>query len=142
MNACETEREVDKTIEPAEAANDNGGRLPAHAQHVDQVLAQHETDPTRGLTGGQARDRLEAHGPNRLDEPPPSPWWRRLTRQFRDLVIMVLLAAAVISAITGDLIDAAAILAIVVINGLLGFFQEERAGRALASLRKLAAPHA
>jgi Ca2+-transporting ATPase len=55
---------------------------------------------------------------------------------------MVLFAAAVISAITGDLIDAAAILAIVVINGLLGFFQEERAGRALASLRKMSAPHA
>jgi Ca2+-transporting ATPase len=109
---------------------------------VHEVLAQHDTHPTRGLTGEQARDRLEALGPNRLDEPPPSPWWRRLVRQFRDLVILVLIAAAIVSALTGDFIDAAAILAIVVINGLLGFFQEERAGRALASLRKMAAPQA
>ena len=73
---------------------------------------------------------------------PPAPWWRRLGGQFKDLVIWILIAAAVISGVAGETVDAVVILAIVVLNGLLGFLQEERAGRALAALRQMAAPRA
>ena len=81
-------------------------------------------------------------GPNRLEEAPPIPWWRRLLGQFQDLVIWILIAAAVISGLMGDLTDSVAIMAIVVLNGLIGFFQQERAEQAIAALHKLSAPGA
>src|SRR5689334_2497602 len=94
------------------AGNGSGGRRPAHAQHVDEVIAAYHTHPTRGLTRAQARDLLERHGANRLPETPPAPWWSRFFRQFRDLVVLMLIAAAVVSAAVGDWLDAGAILAI------------------------------
>src|SRR5690606_36554276 len=81
-------------------------------------------------------------GPNTLVEAAREAWWQRLARQFADLLIWILIGAALISAALGEWIDAIAILAIVVLNGLLGFLQEGRTQQALASLRKLSSPHA
>jgi Ca2+-transporting ATPase len=98
------------------------------------------TDARTGLTGAQVEAARSRWGPNRLREPPAEPAWRRLARQFRELVIWILIVAAGISLLLGDVLDAAAIMAIVLFNGLLGFVQEERAARALQSLRGLTAP--
>src|SRR5687767_11070761 len=101
-----------------------------HAVGVEEVTAKLRTHPHHGLDHAKAAELIEQHGYNELAEKPPEPWWKRLARQFNDLTIWVLLGAAVLSLIFGDLVDALAILGIVVLNGLLGFFQEERAGRA------------
>ena len=113
-----------------------------HALTIEKVLQAYGTHPSLGLSEAEVSQRRDRHGYNVLAEEPPPPWWLRLAHQFRGLVILVLLAAGIISGISGDWIDAAAIFAIVILNGLLGFLQEERAGRALAALRKLSAPQA
>lgn len=105
------------------------------SSEVKQLLS-HE----HGLTSSEAAGRLQSMGPNALVEPPAVPAWRKLLGQFSELVVLVLIAAATISALMSEWIDTVAILAIVVLNGLLGFFQEQKAERAMAALRKLTVP--
>ncbi|MBL8793026.1 MAG: cation-translocating P-type ATPase [Planctomycetia bacterium] len=112
----------------------------APAQSAESLLTALETDRARGLTAAQVRERQVRYGPNELPEAPPEPRWRHFLRQFEQLVIGILIAAAVIAGLLGEWIDTLAILAIVLLNGILGFLQEARAERALAALRKLSAP--
>lgn len=90
----------------------------------------------------EAARRLEKFGPNELKEAPPTTFWQMLWEQFNNFVVILLIVAAVISALLGDYFEAAAIMAIVILNAALGVFQERRAEQALAALRKLAAPEA
>ncbi len=113
-----------------------------HSWQISAAAAALEADPERGLSEAEAIRRRGIHGPNELEQAPEEPTWRRFLRQFNELVIWVLLIAAIVSALLGEWPDALAILAIVVLNALLGFFQEERAERALAALQKLSAPAA
>ena len=113
-----------------------------HALSVADIASRLATDPGRGLAAAEADRRLATHGPNALREARSEPWWRRFLRQFRELVIGLLLVAAGIAAAMGDLADAAAILAIVLVNAVIGFVQEQRAVQALAALERLAAPGA
>jgi Ca2+-transporting ATPase len=101
-----------------------------------------DTDAEVGLSSATAQERLNRYGRNELAEVPREPWWRRLARQFADLLIWILIAAAVISGVLGEWLDAGAILAIVFLNGVLSFVQEGRAEQALAALRKLSSPQA
>lgn len=100
------------------------------------------TDFEIGLSAAQIIAAREQYGPNKLTEEPPAPIWRRFLAQFNDLVIWVLIAAALISGVMGEWADALAIFSIVVMNGMLGFYQEEKAERALAALQKLSSPMA
>src|SRR5688500_5834226 len=109
------------------------GLVAAHALPAEAGVAKLSTDAGAGLTTAAAAERLARFGKNELAQAPPEPWWRRLGRQFTDLLIWILIAAAMISGILGEWVDAAAILAIVVLNGLLGFVQEGRAEQALAA---------
>jgi Ca2+-transporting ATPase len=113
-----------------------------HAAAADEVAAMLGSDANAGLTSGAAAERLAQFGRNELAQAPPEMWWKRLARQFADLLIWILIAAAIISGLLGEWLDAVAILAIVVLNGILGFVQEGRAEQALAALRKLSTPHA
>src|SRR3954453_10250992 len=106
-----------------------------HALPVDAVLGALGVEAERGLDEPRAAALLEQHGPNRLVEPPPIPSWRRFLDQFRALVIWILIVASIIAGALGEWSDTLAIMAIVLLNGLLGFLQEERAGKALAALR-------
>ncbi|WHZ16371.1 MAG: cation-translocating P-type ATPase [Nitrospira sp.] len=97
---------------------------------------------SEGLTQSEALRRLAAHGSNELPEaPPPSPW-NIFQAQFTSLIVWVLIGAAVISGLLGEWIDTGAILAIVLLNALLGFLQEYRAEQSLAALKTLAVTHA
>ena len=116
-----------------------GEAAPPHALPIDDVLRALDS-AKQGLGDGQVRARRERYGSNELAEASPVPVWRRFARQFSELVIWILIAAAVISALVGERLDAVVILAIVVLNGVLGFLQEEKASRALAALRKLSTP--
>src|SRR5262245_2968616 len=76
-----------------------------------------------GLTAAEARERLTRNGFNELAKEAPPPVWRRFLRQFQDLMVWLLLAAAVCAGLLGEWTDAAAILAIVVLNAAIGFLQ-------------------
>ena len=96
-------------------------------------------DPNVGLSTDEARRRAAVCGANEIPEPPRRPPWRMLVEQFTDFMIVVLIAAAVISGVIGDAEDTVAIVVIVLLNGIIGFTQEYRAERAIAALKLLAA---
>ena len=95
-----------------------------------------------GLTTGEAKRRLGYFGPNQLKEAPRPTFLQMLWEQLNNFVVILLIIASVISALLGDYVEAAAIMAIVVLNAVLGIVQERRAEEALAALKKLAAPDA
>ena len=113
-----------------------------HAASMAEIVGRLATDPLRGLSADEAARRLALDGPNALEEPPPDPRWRIFLAQFRELVIWILVAAAVIAGAMGDWADTAAIVAIVLVNAVIGFLQEDRAQRALVALRRMSAPMA
>ena len=87
-------------------------------------------------------DVLQTYGYNELSEKQDTSCWRRFAAQFQDFMVLVLLCATLISAFLGEYVDAITILAIVMINALLGFIQENRAERSIKALKKLSAPNA
>jgi P-type Ca2+ transporter type 2C len=113
-----------------------------HALGVQEALETLQVDGQAGLTAAQAKHRLDEYGPNELTEKPPPTFLERLWNQLTDFVVIILLVAAIVSALLGDYIEAAAIMAIVVLNSAIGVIQESKAEEALAALKKMAAPDA
>ncbi len=111
-----------------------------HALAVSEVAERLSSDPELGLSTAEAEVRLAANGPNRLDEKPKTPAWRLFVSQYNDFMIYVLLFAVGISAFEGQVPESIAILAILLLNGVLGFVQEYRAEKALDALKQLSAP--
>lgn len=128
--------------EPLEKTGTVSDKSDWHALPADDVLRRLETDADVGLTEERIRTVRDKSGYNELREAPPVPAWKKFIQQFNELVIWILIVAAIISGVSHDWPDAIAILAIVFLNGTLGFLQEERAAKALDSLRKLSAPTA
>ncbi|MFV0316022.1 MAG: cation-translocating P-type ATPase [Microthrixaceae bacterium] len=95
------------------------------------------TDPERGLGAHGVERILSALGHNELAKAEPTPAWKRLVNQFNDVLTYVLLGAAVVSAAVGDLKDPIVILVVLVINGIFGFIQENRADEAMAALSEM-----
>lgn len=95
-----------------------------------------------GLSTAEAENNLERFGPNALTGEKKEPAWLLLVRQFTSLLIIILFAAAVIAALMGDVVEAIAIIVIVILAGVTGFIQEFQAGKAIESLKKMAAPQA
>ncbi len=93
-----------------------------------------------GLSRDEALRRLQEYGPNELAEAGSKSPWRILAQQFTSILIIILIIAAIASAVLGDYADAIVIMAIVILNGLLGFRQEYKAEKTMNALRKLAAP--
>ncbi|GEA15066.1 ATPase [Moorella sp. E308F] len=108
----------------------------------DEALQVLQSDGQRGLAGAEARRRLEEAGPNQLKAKPKVPPYIIFLNQFQDFMVLVLLAATAVSAFLGEIADAITIVAIVVINAILGFIQEYRAERSLEALKEMAAPEA
>ena len=113
-----------------------------HAMDAAAVVAQVATDPQRGLSEDEARGRLIRYGPNRLAERPPPHPLLRLARQFHHLLIYVLLGAAGVTALLGEWVDSGVIVAVVMLNAVVGFIQEGKAERSLQAIRHLLAPRA
>lgn len=113
--------------------------LPWHSQAVDEVLAG--TLPDSGLSWPDAAARLERYGPNELVERGTRKPWQILWEQLTAVMVLILLAASVLSFFMGKYLEASAILAIVVLFVTLGFIQEYRAEKAIAALKKLAVPN-
>lgn len=120
-----------------------------YRQAASEVLAGLGTDAQRGLPAEEARRRLSRHGRNELAGEKPVPAWRKFLAQFQDTLVILLLAAALISATLWLLerdaalpYEAMAILAVVLLNALMGYFQQARAERAVAALRQMSAAQA
>jgi Ca2+-transporting ATPase len=111
---------------------------PWHALSVSEAIDQLGVDPAVGLDSSEVAHRRERFGPNVLDEPPKRPAWLKLLDQFRNFLIIILILAAVVAvAVSGDLKTPIVILIVVVLNAVLGFVQENRAERSLDALRTM-----
>ncbi len=113
-----------------------------HALSSSEVASILKVNREEGLSNPEAASRLEEWGRNELKEAPPTSIWVKIYEQFANFVVILLVVAAVISAIFSDWVEAAAIMTIVVLNAGLGVIQESRAEEALAALKKMAAPDA
>ena len=123
--------------EPVETGAPGQGNQPEnpwHAQPTSDVLAALKTGPD-GLTAQEAEARKQRFGPNRLAAARKRSEILRFLAQFNNLLIYVLLAAAVLAVLIGHLVDAAVVLAVVLLNAIIGYVQEGRAEQALEAIR-------
>ncbi|MBR3247324.1 MAG: cation-translocating P-type ATPase [Clostridiales bacterium] len=115
---------------------------------AEQVAKEIDTDLVKGLTSNEASLRYAKNGPNSLGEEKKVPLWKRFLQQFADAMVFILIAAAVLSGYMAyksgggieEWIDVFVILAIVILNAVLGVYQEGKADQALAALKKMSSP--
>ncbi len=117
-------------------------KINAHAWTIEQTARELGTDLTKGLTSAEAQARLAKYGPNELKEKPRPGFFALLLDQFKDFLIIILIASAVLSIFLNEWIDAIVILAIVALNSIIGVVQESKAEASLAALKKMSAPNA
>ena len=113
-----------------------------HKQKSEEVLKNLGTCREKGLTDLEAKERLERYGPNELKEKPKEGFLSKLIDQFSDFLVLILIAAALFSILIGEIRDSIVIISIVIINALLGIYQEAKAEKALEALQKMASPTA
>ena len=125
-----------------------------HTGLCEVLYERFEADPVRGLTEADAKSRIAKYGTNELPSSPPPSVWKRIIAQFANPIVLTLLAAAIVATVNGasnskpDVSwlarygDAIAIALIVVLNAVLGFYQERRAEAALDALKKMQTPNA
>ncbi len=113
-----------------------------HLKEVHALTQEHGVDPDHGLHAHQVNDRALQFGPNALPTADQRSLGSLVLEQFSDFMILVLLAAAVISGVVGDLVDTLVILVIVLLNAAIGLVQSWRADQALAALQRLSAAQA
>ncbi|MCI1898125.1 MAG: HAD-IC family P-type ATPase, partial [Enterobacter sp.] len=111
-------------------------QTPSYHQTAEQVLANMQSQ-ANGLDRAEAQARLQQHGPNALPEKKGKPAWLRFLAHFNDVLIYVLLAAAVLTAVMGHWVDTLVILGVAVINALIGHIQESNAEKSLKSIRNM-----
>jgi len=112
-----------------------------HQETIESVLSRLKTAET-GLAEAEAAGRLETYGPNRLPEPPRRGPVARFFVQFHNILIYVLLGAAVVTALLRHWVDTAVILAVTIVNAILGLIQEGKAEKAMEAIRGMLAPRA
>ncbi len=130
------------TAAPAPTTDVATVRADAHLRSADEVARALGVDLARGLDSAEVDARRQQHGANRLPEAPPRPLWLRIADQFRDFMIGVLLAAALLAGLIGEWTDTLVIVLIVLLNAAIGFWQGWRADQALQALQRLAAARA
>ena len=113
-----------------------------HQREVHELAAEHTVNPSRGLHEADVQRRAQTHGPNELPNRARRSSWALLADQFKDFMVLVLVGAAFISGMIGELIDTLAILVIILLNAVIGFVQTYRADRAMAALVAMAATQA
>jgi len=120
-----------------------------HSSPETEILEMLSVDPTRGLSSNEALSRSEKLGPNKLTEKKKKSLFARFIEQFKDVMILILIGAAIVSFIVicaeknwGELFEPALILLIVVLNAIMGVYQEGKAEKALDELKNMSAPHA
>ncbi len=115
---------------------------PVASSSADELCHWYGTDADAGLDRSDAVARLERYGPNRLADPPTRSRWARFADQFRNILVLVLVGAALLALALGDVTDAIVVTAVLMLNAALGYVQEGRAAAAMASLRQMLATRA
>ena len=115
--------------------------IDSYTQSAQDIIGHLKTDSSSGLKTDEAADRLSQFGENKLEVKKREHWYQILARQFVDVLIAILIIAAVIAFAIGEVGDAITIIAIVVLNGILGFVQEWKAEKSLEALAHMLAPH-
>ena len=120
-----------------------------HSSSTQEVLDRLGADVQNGLTADEVAERREQYGENRLREKKKKTTLQRFLDQFKDVMILILIAAAIVSLTVvcvernwGELFEPALILLIVVLNAIMGVYQEGKAEKALDALKNMSAPHA
>jgi Ca2+-transporting ATPase len=113
-----------------------------YARSGAEVVKMLGSDPEKGLSSAEAEQRLRQGGANQLQEGSRTPLYAVFLDQFKDFMVAILFVATLISFILGEYLDAITIIAIILINGVLGFIQEAKAERSLQALKELASPMA
>ena len=113
-----------------------------YKQSIEDALASLETDPKTGLNSQQLEERTNKYGLNELSEEKGKGFLSKLLAQFSDFLVLILIVAAIVSFAVGAKKDGAVILAIVIVNGFLGLYQEGKAEKALEALQKMSSPDA
>ena len=108
----------------------------------DDLIQELNTNINSGISQDEANQRLEKYGPNELKEEAKQSFLSKLLAQFKDVLVLILIAAALISAFVGEPVDAIVIIAIVIVNAILGLYQEGKAEKSLEALKKMSAPNA
>lgn len=111
-------------------------------QPFADTARQLDTSLEHGLAPTEVQQRLAEHGENSLPAHKHTPWWQLFFDQFKDFVVLLLVAASLISFLLGDTLEGIAILVIVLLNAVISLIQEKRADAAMEALQKLAAPDA
>lgn len=111
-----------------------------YAQPILETVQQLDSTLVSGLSQAEVQLRQQTHGWNELPSAQPTPRWQKFIQQFNDFVVILLIAAAAISLLLGDTLEAIAIFAIVLLNALIGFWQEQQADAALDELKQMSAP--
>ena len=112
-----------------------------YAADAEEVISKLETDSSSGISSDEAKKRLDEHGPNKLPEKKKQSEIVRFLKHFHDVLIYILLVAAVITAVLGHYTDTIVIIAVAVINASIGYFQENKAEKALENITKMLSLH-
>ncbi|MGM8364194.1 calcium-translocating P-type ATPase, SERCA-type [Virgibacillus sp. W0181] len=107
---------------------------------IERVEQKLHVVTNKGLNDAQVRQRQKKFGYNELDTQKKQPRWLLFLKQFQDFMVVVLLAATLIAGMLGEYVDAIAIMVIVLVNGVIGFFQEQKAEKSMEKLKELSAP--
>lgn len=113
-----------------------------HTMEIEALSTALGTDPERGLSSAEVERRLQEFGPNALKEPPPRSLFSMVLEQLKEVLVLILIVAAVISGVLGEWADSLVILLIVVLNTILGVYQERKAEQALQALKRMTRPTA
>jgi len=140
LNGEATKEETDTDLDNG----DGNGREERvwHALEIDEIVEQLDTDLDSGVSSEEAQQRFERHGPNEVAREEGTPWWRTLLSQFQNPLIYILMVAGVVAILLAEFIDAGFIVAVLVLNAAIGFYQERQAEKSVQSLMELVSPDA
>ncbi len=120
-------------------------RLTSHEMYQGtsaEMLAKFNSDAEQGLSDALVQERLETYGANKLEDEKKESLLSKLINQFKDYMVLILVVAAIISGVLGDWVEAIVIIAIVLVNAVLGVYQEGQAEKAIEALQKMSSPQA
>ena len=110
-----------------------------HSKSIEVLAAELSVDSSNGLSSGEAAKRLQEHGNNILTSKKKIYPWKIFFRQFKNIIVILLVVAAGISFFLGEGVEAIAVLAVILLNALFGFFTEFRAEKSVEALKQMIA---